>query len=66
MKARNDCLKTACAILLIALACPVLSQTYQVSPGGQTQPANRSGQSSGQQLGWGSNIENARLARAAQ
>jgi len=66
LKARNDCLKTACAILLIALACPVLSQTYQVSPGGQTQPANRSGQSSGQQLGWGSNIENARLARAAQ
>lgn len=51
-----------------ALICAVHAQTYQLgqpdskttpAETGKTQPAN-------QQLGWGSNIQNARLARAAQ
>jgi tetratricopeptide (TPR) repeat protein len=45
-----------------------LSQTYQVGPDSSAKPETQTGQapSSGQQLGWGSNIENARLARAAE
>ncbi len=51
-----------------ALSCTVSAQTYQLGQegsknsqavAGKTQPAD-------QQLGWGSNIQNARLARAAQ
>lgn len=43
-------------------------QTYKVGPQGSTQPQKGTGQSasSGQSLGWGSNIQNARLARAAE
>lgn len=43
-------------------------QTYQVGPGGSSQPQKGTGQeaSPGQSLGWGSNIQNARLARAAE
>lgn len=41
------------------------AQTYQVGPGGDTKP--QQGQQQGNtNLGWGSNIENARIARAAQ
>lgn len=49
-------------------ACTASGQTYQlgadssVSPGAKTSSA----QTTNQQLGWGSNIQNARLARAAQ
>jgi tetratricopeptide (TPR) repeat protein len=66
--ARPECLKIACAILLVVPALPVLSQTYQVGSGGQVKGQPQSGQKAdaGQQLGWGSNIQNARLARAAQ
>src|SRR5580698_9171817 len=47
------------------------AQTYQVSPDAQkdakdAQAAPDKNQQAGQSLGWGSNIENARLARAAQ
>lgn len=62
--ARPDCLKIACAILFVVLAFPLHPQTYQVGSGGQAKP--QTGQNAGQQLGWGSNIQNARLARAAE
>src|SRR5580698_8152508 len=47
------------------------AQTYQVSPDAQkdakdAQAAPDKNQQAGQSLGWGSNIQNARLARAAQ
>ncbi len=52
------------------LACTASAQTYQLSPGSDSSksPQAQTGktQSSDQQLGWGSNIQNARLARAAQ
>lgn len=41
------------------------AQTYQVGPGGDTKP-QQSQQQGNTNLGWGSNIENARIARAAQ
>jgi tetratricopeptide (TPR) repeat protein len=63
---RPDCLKSACAILLIVLACPGHPQTYQVGPDKSVKQQSQNGQTQGQQLGWGSNIQNARLARAAQ
>lgn len=45
-----------------------LSQTYQVGSDASVKPGSQTDQtqSSGQQLGWGSNIQNARLARAAE
>ncbi|MBW4038482.1 MAG: tetratricopeptide repeat protein [Acidobacteria bacterium] len=44
-----------------------LSQTYQLGSGGAANPAQpNQSQSSDQPLGWGSSIQNARLARAAE
>ncbi|MGC2636797.1 MAG: tetratricopeptide repeat protein [Acidobacteriaceae bacterium] len=57
-------MKIACAILLVVLAYPIHPQTYQVGSEGQAKA--QKGQDAGQQLGWGSNIQNARLARAAE
>jgi tetratricopeptide (TPR) repeat protein len=61
------------AISLLLLPCSGFSQTYQVGGDSSPKPAAKAapGQSSGQaaaepQLGWGSNIQNARLARAAE
>jgi tetratricopeptide (TPR) repeat protein len=52
------------------LACVCEAQTYQVGPDGSTQTQdqkqNPKKQSQPQQLGWGSNIQNARLAHAAE
>jgi len=47
---------------------PGFSQTYQVGPDSSAKPGTQNGQAppSEQPLGWGSNIENARLARAAE
>ena len=44
------------------------TQTYQVGSDSSAQPAPQPGKtlSAGQDLGWGSNIQNARLARAAE
>src|ERR1700712_2993390 len=44
------------------------AQTYQVGGDGSTKPEAKTGQTkqTEQPLGWGSNIQNARLARAAQ
>lgn len=62
----KECLKFASAIALIALACSANSQTYQISPGGKVQSQAQKGQTQTRQLGWGTSIRNARLARAAQ
>ena len=60
--------------MVAAFACVARGQTYQVGPGGSTQPPAQNGPASqknqpkgqGQNLGWGSNIQNARLGRAAE
>jgi tetratricopeptide (TPR) repeat protein len=51
-----------------ALTCAAGSQTYQLGQEGSKTPQAETGkaQPADQQLGWGSNIQNARLARAAQ
>lgn len=66
-------MKIACVLALGAATCVLEAQTYQVAPDaartGQdktAQPASGKSQPAGQDLGWGSNIENARIARAAQ
>lgn len=67
-------MKIACATALVASSCTVGAQTYQIQPDNgkpasdHAKPAKQSsGQSQGsQELGWGSNIQNARIARAAQ
>ncbi len=52
--------------LFIALAGLVQAQTYKVGPDASATPQNGQTQTQGQPLGWGSNIQTARLARAAQ
>ena len=47
--------------LSITLFCPAQGQVFSVSP-----DASKGQASAGQQLGWGSNIQNARLAHAAE
>jgi|GEM_PF-354015 len=66
--ARLELLKISFAVLILFLAGPALSQTYQVGPEPPRKPGTKidPNQSAGKQLGWGSNIQNARLARAAQ
>ena len=59
-------LKFACLLVLVLFAGAASAQTFQVTPDGSTQSQDQSKPSQGQQLGWGSNIQNARLARAAQ
>ncbi len=53
---------------IAASACVVEAQTYDVAPGTPAGSQSQTGQSkpSDQPLGWGSNIQNARLARAAE
>ena len=68
-KARPRFLKTAVLpVLFFILVWIARAQTYSVAPQGSTKPQQGTGQaaSSGQSLGWGSNIQNARLARAAE
>jgi tetratricopeptide (TPR) repeat protein len=66
--ARPVRLTIACLALLVALAPPIQAQTYKVGSDASEKPQTPSGQSAspGQPLGWGSNIQNARLAGAAQ
>ncbi len=56
--------------VFVALTCAAGAQIYQVGGGASSNPqpqSNQSGaQAPGQSLGWGSNIQNARLASAAQ
>ena len=77
MKERFRFLKIALLWALAGAACVAGAQTYQIGgtgsskspqakkqPAPSRQPQNRQPQN--QQLGWGSNIQNARIARAAQ
>lgn len=74
MKARYALLKIACIWALAGVACAACAQTYQISPNAsQNPPAAKEPQKGQAQpppqeqpLGWGSNIQNARIARAAQ
>lgn len=52
----------------MVFVCAARAQTYTVGPDAAANPQNKTNQtpSSGQPLGWGTNIQNARLARAAQ
>lgn len=60
---------------MVSSMCAAVGQTYQINQGNASTPAASSPgkatsgdqpAASGQELGWGSNIENARLARAAE
>ncbi len=53
---------------VVALACPILAQTYKLGPDSSAKPQiqNNQVQTQGQSLGFGSNIQNARLANAAE
>src|ERR1700746_1225405 len=51
---------------MVVFAGAAPGQTFQVGPDGSTPSQEQSKPSQAQQLGWGSNIQNARLARAAQ
>ena len=55
-------------MLVAALACSLGAQTYKVGSGSSEEAQKNAGQTSStnKSLGWGSNIENARLARAAE
>ena len=64
MDARS--LNITCVLALAVFAGAATAQTFQVGPDGSTPPQEQSKPSQPEQLGWGSNIENARLARAAQ
>jgi hypothetical protein len=54
--------------LLITPVCPTPAQVFSVAPDAPSSSQSPNGQapSGAQQLGWGSNIQNARLARAAE
>ena len=77
--ARPACLKIGYIFLLVFSVCyPVQAQTYEVGPSAAQQPSSapktasknpsRQGQAPAQNesLGWGSNIQDARIARAAE
>ena len=56
-------LKIAC-LAAAGATCALSAQTYQIGPGGDSKPQQN--QQGNTNLGWGSNIENARIARAAE
>jgi len=66
--AKSQFLATASLLVYLALACDIHAQVYNVGPDAAKSPQSQTNQkqSSDQPLGWGSNIQNARLARAAQ
>ncbi len=61
-------LKFAWVFVCVAFPHAASAQIYQVGPAtsGNSQPKKGQAQSQEQSLGWGSNIQNARLARAAE
>src|SRR5580693_10211702 len=66
--ARPEFLKIAFGFVFVALTCGVNAQVYDLGSDASKFPRAQTDQiqSTGQPLGWGSNIENARFARAAQ
>jgi tetratricopeptide (TPR) repeat protein len=56
------------SLLVVAFACSLRAQTYKVGSGSVEEPQRNADKASpaNKSLGWGSNIENARLARAAE
>jgi tetratricopeptide (TPR) repeat protein len=66
--ARLEVLKVALVFVFITLACSGQAQTYNLGPDTSKSPKaqKKQAQSPDQPLGWGSNLQNARLARAAQ
>lgn len=68
VKAGITFLKIGLTAFLVALPCGAKPQVYTVSPSGTPSPQAQTSEkpSSSQSLGWGSNIENARLGRAAE
>jgi len=66
--ARHGFLKSGLVAVLLSVCCGVDAQVYSVDPSAtsSTNSKTEQTQAQGQQLGWGSNIENARLARAAE
>ena len=65
---RHDHRECVCiSLLMLTLARPLAAQTYKIGGEAPPKPQNNTQQTSPQKpLGWGSNIENARLARAAE
>jgi len=67
MRFRSRLLRIAFPWALAGAACALSAQTYQIGGSGSSEkPQAKKPQSQAQQLGWGSNIQNARIARAAQ
>jgi len=66
--ARPVFLKIGLPYVLVALSCGVYAQVYTVSPDASKNPQAQASpsQQQNQPLGWGSNIQNARLAHAAE
>jgi tetratricopeptide (TPR) repeat protein len=65
---KNTILSIACTLAFVGAVSAVSAQTYQLGPETSKEPQTQKQQNqpAGQTLGWGSNIQNARLARAAQ
>lgn len=57
-------IQIVCLVAISAGTCALSSQTYEVSPSGDSK--THEVQQAASSLGWGSNIQNARVARAAQ
>jgi tetratricopeptide (TPR) repeat protein len=68
LTAKNHSPKIALLFVLVRLTCVAGAQVYDVGPDASKNPKVQTNQSqpSDQSLGWGSNIQNARLARAAE
>ena len=68
MIAKSQFLKTALLLAFAALAYGVDAQVYNVGPDASKSPQEQTNQKqpADQPLGWGSNIQNVRLARAAE
>jgi tetratricopeptide (TPR) repeat protein len=66
--ARQEFLKNGLVTVFVAVSCVVQAQVYSVGPDAAKSPQvpTQQAQTADQALGWGSNIENARLARAAE
>lgn len=66
MNVRFAILKTACLWALAGSACALGAQTFQIGPDASQNPQAKKDQSQNQQLGFGSNIQTARIGRAAE